>query len=178
MARDFSHIPLPKGRSGRFRVHHFAASVFGGAAIAARRFFDSLKWQDLDALFFAADADPEADPQRYKLYRPVIKSDLFSRLKYRSMRKKFQHLDKSLPGRPEGLEQFHHSPLHYTTALPADHPMPDIVHLHWVSGMIDYKSFFASIPNHVPIVLSLIHISEPTRRVVISYAVFCLKKKT
>ena len=26
--------------------------------------------------------------------------------------------------------------------------------------------------------LSLIHISEPTRRVVISYAVFCLKKKT
>ena len=25
--------------------------------------------------------------------------------------------------------------------------------------------------------LSLIHISEPTRRVVISYAVFCLKKK-
>ena len=29
----------------------------------------------------------------------------------------------------------------------------------------------------VPI-LSLIHISEPTRRTPISYAVFCLKKKT
>ncbi len=29
-----------------------------------------------------------------------------------------------------------------------------------------------------PVVLSLIHISEPTRLALISYAVFCLKKKT
>ncbi len=28
-----------------------------------------------------------------------------------------------------------------------------------------------------PVVLSLIHISEPTRPLYISYAVFCLKKK-
>ncbi len=28
-----------------------------------------------------------------------------------------------------------------------------------------------------PVVLSLIHISEPTRQEAISYAVFCLKKK-
>ena len=31
--------------------------------------------------------------------------------------------------------------------------------------------------DHVPM-LSLIHISEPTRQAEISYAVFCLKKKT
>ena len=31
--------------------------------------------------------------------------------------------------------------------------------------------------KNVSLDLSLIHISEPTRRVVISYAVFCLKKK-
>src|SRR5665647_3847127 len=31
--------------------------------------------------------------------------------------------------------------------------------------------------NHVSLCLSLIHISEPTRRTPISYAVFCLKKK-
>src|SRR5680860_1803138 len=30
---------------------------------------------------------------------------------------------------------------------------------------------------HIPQPLSLIHISEPTRRTPISYAVFCLKKK-
>src|SRR5665647_3816964 len=31
--------------------------------------------------------------------------------------------------------------------------------------------------DHLVFVLSLIHISEPTRRTPISYAVFCLKKK-
>src|SRR5664279_5237948 len=31
-------------------------------------------------------------------------------------------------------------------------------------------------PEHVVFILSLIHISEPTRRTPISYAVFCLKK--
>src|SRR5665647_3837180 len=34
-----------------------------------------------------------------------------------------------------------------------------------------------SLPNGVLVYLSLIHISEPTRRTPISYAVFCLKKK-
>ena len=32
-------------------------------------------------------------------------------------------------------------------------------------------------PSHADYTLSLIHISEPTRRTPISYAVFCLKKK-
>src|SRR5678809_1601681 len=32
-------------------------------------------------------------------------------------------------------------------------------------------------PGHADYVLSLIHISEPTRQAEISYAVFCLKKK-
>ena len=37
-----------------------------------------------------------------------------------------------------------------------------------------YTEFDADIIMHI---LSLIHISEPTRRTPISYAVFCLKKK-
>ena len=37
--------------------------------------------------------------------------------------------------------------------------------------------FFAALPV-APLLLSLIHISEPTRLLSISYAVFCLKKKT
>eukprot|EP00831_Metopus_contortus_P033336 TRINITY_DN2673_c0_g1_i6.p2 TRINITY_DN2673_c0_g1~~TRINITY_DN2673_c0_g1_i6.p2 ORF type:complete len:100 (+),score=20.53 TRINITY_DN2673_c0_g1_i6:198-497(+) len=32
-------------------------------------------------------------------------------------------------------------------------------------------------PNDMKLILSLIHISEPTRPLYISYAVFCLKKK-
>ena len=43
-----------------------------------------------------------------------------------------------------------------------------------------FKAFLdvaADLPEAAPPVLSLIHISEPTRLLSISYAVFCLKKK-
>src|SRR5428012_11574 len=39
------------------------------------------------------------------------------------------------------------------------------------------RNFWRSEPNHARHSLSLIHISEPTRLGMISYAVFCLKKK-
>ena len=40
--------------------------------------------------------------------------------------------------------------------------------------MIDFEHVYKTYETHN---LSLIHISEPTRRTPISYAVFCLKKK-
>ena len=42
------------------------------------------------------------------------------------------------------------------------------------------QAFFEPVGENpvLPLYLSLIHISEPTRRTPISYAVFCLKKKT
>src|SRR5665647_3788813 len=47
----------------------------------------------------------------------------------------------------------------------------DKVVIRW-SGSATHKGPFLDVPP-----LSLIHISEPTRRTPISYAVFCLKKK-
>src|SRR5665647_2144291 len=48
------------------------------------------------------------------------------------------------------------------------------VHLNRVIKEFDLDMIYVSGPGHG---LSLIHISEPTRRTPISYAVFCLKKK-
>ena len=42
---------------------------------------------------------------------------------------------------------------------------------------VELKKFYKELLNHLGENLSLIHISEPTRRTPISYAVFCLKKK-
>src|SRR5678816_3791442 len=44
-------------------------------------------------------------------------------------------------------------------------------------GTLDPDATSRSVPRHVVRNLSLIHISEPTRLLSISYAVFCLKKK-
>ena len=46
-------------------------------------------------------------------------------------------------------------------------------------GTLFSADFLDFLPKNFPtvVVLSLIHISEPTRRTPISYAVFCLKKK-
>jgi glycosyltransferase involved in cell wall biosynthesis len=32
---------------------------------------------------------------------------------------------------------------------------PDVVHLHWIAKWVDWRSFFLSIPKHIPIVLTL-----------------------
>src|SRR5680860_237181 len=50
------------------------------------------------------------------------------------------------------------------------------------NGYISYSDYMKQLDgftakNYNPEYLSLIHISEPTRRTPISYAVFCLKKK-
>ena len=46
-----------------------------------------------------------------------------------------------------------------------------------LSEKLDVPVRYAPVSNYAAAVLSLIHISEPTRQAEISYAVFCLKKK-
>ena len=65
--------------------------------------------------------------------------------------------------------------LHYEGSLAIDSALMEAV------GLLPYeKILVANIANgerFETYALSLIHISEPTRRTPISYAVFCLKKK-
>ena len=46
-----------------------------------------------------------------------------------------------------------------------------------IASEIAQNKNFAGVILETPFTLSLIHISEPTRRTPISYAVFCLKKE-
>src|SRR5664279_3974274 len=52
-----------------------------------------------------------------------------------------------------------------------------IIRLVSLSEFPRYDHYFISLFHVSSLVLSLIHISEPTRRTPISYAVFCLKTK-
>ncbi len=48
---------------------------------------------------------------------------------------------------------------------------------YWIVTDVEARKRGEQTGLDTPVVLSLIHISEPTRRTPISYAVFCLKKK-
>ncbi len=47
----------------------------------------------------------------------------------------------------------------------------------WTASDVEARKRGEQTGLDTPVVLSLIHISEPTRQEAISYAVFCLKKK-
>ena len=60
--------------------------------------------------------------------------------------------------------------------------LTEVFHDDWATGLIRSWDHWLDMPQRVgdvlaPLILSLIHISEPTRLLSISYAVFCLKKK-
>src|SRR5665647_1376373 len=53
----------------------------------------------------------------------------------------------------------------------------DVIEVFVKAGVDTFMGQIQNAPLHDAVQLSLIHISEPTRRTPISYAVFCLKKK-
>eukprot|EP00658_Telonema_sp_P-2_P081182 TRINITY_DN8255_c0_g1_i2.p1 TRINITY_DN8255_c0_g1~~TRINITY_DN8255_c0_g1_i2.p1 ORF type:complete len:111 (-),score=19.90 TRINITY_DN8255_c0_g1_i2:103-435(-) len=61
---------------------------------------------------------------------------------------------------------------------PSSHRPPDPEHLERLSTPRVTPRPARQVKSVKPLTLSLIHISEPTRLLSISYAVFCLKKKT
>ena len=62
---------------------------------------------------------------------------------------------RALAGRPAGCELFTTPWQPAETRVSGDILDTDVIHLHWVSKMIDYESFFGSLPDGVPIVWTL-----------------------
>src|SRR5665213_2425023 len=86
-----------------------------------------------------------------------------------------------LPVSQATIQTYYLSPLEYRAILFIV-SLPSIVA--WIAAFIgyaklrEYVSLVRKTPEGTHLDLSLIHISEPTRQAEISYAVFCLKKKT
>lgn len=132
--------------------------VLGGAANAARRLHHSLLKAGVDSRFWHGQSSSKtaldnsySQIQWHRTFsNPLHK--LFVRWKYRKLR---WQLKRSLFGRPEGLEIFTDPRL--PLANPCDLSMleGDILHLHWVANLFDYKSFFTALPDNRPIVWTL-----------------------
>ena len=143
-------------------VTHFNTFPYGGAATAAKRLHRQLnafgtdvasrfcyhrdeKGLELDPSFYRAEFD-DAEPASF--WAPIAR-----RMEKNRKRRVHRQYDMYLAGHDSGGEVFSMAELPDRTRLKwVD---TDILHLHWVSFFIDYPSFFASIPDGVPIVWTL-----------------------
>lgn len=141
----------------KISVYHINQYLNGGAAIAAKRLFNSLlPYEDLELKFYSENI---VDENGYHQYSSAHKASLFKRIQnklpfFKSKNYKIhKELDRYMDGRPAGLDVFSVSFLDYITPPPL--PLPDIIHLHWIGSFLDYPSFFKQIPFDIPIVWTL-----------------------
>ncbi len=131
------------------KVLFFNSLLTGGASIAAQRLFDSIAGTGLHCSFYSLGKSKK------KGYERLLSN------KNESVQEKTQEIYhyadiyRYLNGRPSFYELFSLPFLKSDTLPPEPVAPPVIVHLHWVAGLIDYPSFFKSIPSDVPIVWTL-----------------------
>lgn len=143
-------------------VDHFDTGLSGGAAVAAQRLHLALRARGVESRYWCRRrCDPLPNDASYR-YAPWPPSGTrrFAQLRSRvlaAMRKlrlkTLQHF--YLSGRPAGREFFSSPCLPFPTPYAFSTFQGDIVHLHWIANLIDYPSFFGSLPSALPVVWTL-----------------------
>ena len=142
-------------------VDQLCTSLSGGASVAAQRLHQSLRMAGVDSRFWYSPrekkqpSDVIARPIRWPSatggWSKVSENLRWCYLKLAWIRSKYRHLRH----RPRGFEIFTAASLPSRTNYPFANPSGDILHLHWVAKLIDYPSFFGSLPDDLPIVWTL-----------------------
>jgi glycosyltransferase involved in cell wall biosynthesis len=132
------------------KVLFFNASAKGGAAIAAQRIFKALLPLVPDMQYYSLDGNTDTHFRTMPPFKAENGANsIVNRLKWSLY---YRQLGKITQGKLGKYEKFTLAHLPIETPVPTDFGMPDLVHLHWTSEMIDYPSFFKSLPKHVPVV--------------------------
>ncbi len=147
------------------KVSHFSTFPYGGAAAAALRTHRQLRDLDVDSRFYFHRNDREDDfgsaqSQIHQIEFAPPKEGVFrrflSRKKTKQRNKEIYRLhNQHLANRDLSAETFSMARLPEPSHLSPASVDVDVVHLHWLSFLADYESFFGSIPPHVPIVWTL-----------------------
>lgn len=151
------------------RVHHFNSYDHGGAAVAALRIHQGLielNEPNLTSHFFYRF--PQDNPTYPVTVAPADRSQINFKpsparwpkplqglLDRRRQKRIYRMFDRHLAARDERLETFAMAELPQPTWFDWTIQAADIMHLHWISYLVDYPSFFRSIPKHVPLVWTL-----------------------
>ena len=153
------------------KINHYNTYPYGGAANAAKRIHNGIVNQGIDSAFYyhiddrnssETTNDPNLVQLRYrkpelnKKNRFNLWSPLRKRIEKRRTREIHRLYDFHIrPRSSNEHEVYSMARLPQKTSLDWAQQQSDIVHLHWLAHMIDYPSFFDSIPDQVPIVWTM-----------------------
>lgn len=148
------------------RIHHINAYLNGGAGVASRRLHEALLAEGIESRYWhsdpgavAAGLEPEAahrlpwgPPACWQI--PAALSFARRWLHERTLRSFYRR------GRPARFGMYSSPARPAATPLTGGLEACELLHLHWVSRTIDYASFFASVPEAMPVVWTL-HDMQP-----------------
>jgi glycosyltransferase involved in cell wall biosynthesis len=134
------------------RITHLSTyDVTGGAARAAYRLHTGLCKLGQDSrmvVLYRSSPDPTV-----LQFRPPM--DLRTRLRRGLKRRLLGREWKTLPYFPDGATPFSGDQSQHGADILGQLPPTDVLHLHWISGFIDYGTFFRKLPPGLPVVWTL-----------------------
>ena len=133
-------------------VHLNRSDILGGAARAAYRLHGGLSKQGYDSSMFVSHKGSN-DPSVKCFALPV---DFLSRMRRALLRELiWRDFMRYKNSRRSGDVSFSDCRSEHGAALLRQLPHSEVIHLHWIAGFVDYRSFLARVPNHIPIVWTL-----------------------
>lgn len=130
-------------------IHLSTSDSGGGAARAAHRLHTGLRRLGHDSKMLVLKRGSGDD--NVIALRP--RDDFFARwTRKRTAGKIWRDYEQYRPTLPPGIEPFSDSRSPYGPEIVRQLPACDLINLHWIGGYLDYRSFFAGYPKHVPIV--------------------------
>lgn len=133
-------------------VHISSGDNLGGAAIAAHRLHSELREAGCDSVMIAGNRDG-CDLGIRQFHPPA---DWPSRVMRYARRKNLQAAwNQYRTARPSDASLFSGDRSVHYAALLAQVPSCDVIHLHWVAGLFDYRAFLPAAARQAPLVWTL-----------------------
>lgn len=139
-------------------IDHLNTHLRGGAAAAALRLHQSLVDRGVESRFWHAErhppqtAFPAASRVRWRRQNPFPHAWLTNFVRHRLLRRENR---KALRHRSPQFDVFTTSRLGRPTQFDPAALDGDVLNLHWIGNMLDYPSFFKSLPEEKPVVWTL-----------------------
>ena len=134
------------------KIVHVSTSATGGAGGAAYRLYKGMLSQGMDVSFFTLKSKREDEPHLH-VFKKKQSKGILSKIKNRIHTSQKQKNELRLVGKPKTYEMYSFpttDSLVYNEKVLQE---ADVIHLHWISGFINYPSFFKNI--NTPIVWTL-----------------------